>query len=255
MCLLGNKIDPLVRKYLKASRYKGGVVNTMVAIVTTKALTKRYPLLEKDHLELEKYWAQSLLHRTKTTAKVKIPVGAKKKPELKFLHQITNNVVKHQLPASLIINFHQTPSKCVQVLSTIMDQKGESSVPIADISDKRNVTATFSITLDKKFLPMQLIYQVKTSQSLPKVKFMDGFSLSVNERHYSNENEALKFIEEIILPNIREECEKFGCPNQKVLLIFGQTTVKILKVPEDNNTLATKVPSNMTHLFQPLDLT
>ena len=85
MCLLGNKIDPLVRKYLKASRYKGGVVNTMVAIVTTKALTKRYPLLEKDHLELEKYWAQSLLHRTKTTAKVKIPVGAQKKNRIEVL--------------------------------------------------------------------------------------------------------------------------------------------------------------------------
>ena len=53
-CLLGNKIDPLVQKYLKATRYKGGVVNTMVAIATAKALTKRYALLEKDHLELGK---------------------------------------------------------------------------------------------------------------------------------------------------------------------------------------------------------
>ena len=35
-----------------------------------------------------------------------------------------------------------------------MDQKGESNVPIADISDKRSITATFSITLDSKFLPM-----------------------------------------------------------------------------------------------------
>ena len=30
---------------------------------------------------------------------------------------------------------------------------------------------------------------------------------------------------------------------------------KVLKVLEDNNILATKVPPNMTHLFQPLDLT
>ena len=124
MCLLGNKIDPLVQKYIKASRYKGGVVNTRVAIATAKALTKRYAHLEKDYLELEKYWAQSLFHRMKTTGKVKIPVRAQKKAELKFLHQITNNVEKHQLPASLIINFHHTPSKYVQVSSTIMDEKG-----------------------------------------------------------------------------------------------------------------------------------
>ena len=50
-CLLGNKIDPLVQKYLKATRHKGGVVNTMVVKATAKAPMKRYPLLEKDHLE------------------------------------------------------------------------------------------------------------------------------------------------------------------------------------------------------------
>ena len=62
-CLLGNKIDPLVQKYLKATRYKGEGVNTMVAIATAEALTKRYPLLEKDHIELGKSWSQSLFRR------------------------------------------------------------------------------------------------------------------------------------------------------------------------------------------------
>ena len=33
-CLLGNKISPLVQKYLQATRYKGGVVNTLVTIAT-----------------------------------------------------------------------------------------------------------------------------------------------------------------------------------------------------------------------------
>ena len=139
-----------------------------------------------------------------------------------------------------------------------MDQKRESNVSIASISDKRSITATFSITLGNKFLPMQLIYQCKTV-SLPKVKFPDGFSLSINEIHCSNENEALTFIEEIILPYILEEHEKLGCPNQKALFGFdvsgGQTTDKVLKVLGDNDILATKVPPNMTHLFQPLDLT
>ena len=67
---------------------------------------------------------------------------------------------------------------------------------------------------------MQLIYQDKIGQSLPKVKFPDGFSLSVSESHYSNENEAVKFIEKIVLPYILEEREELGCPNQKALLIF-----------------------------------
>ena len=46
-CLLGDKIDPLIQNYLKATRYKGGVVNSLVAIATAKAFLKRYPRLEK----------------------------------------------------------------------------------------------------------------------------------------------------------------------------------------------------------------
>ena len=38
------------KKNLKARRYKGGVVNTTVAIATAKALIDQYPLLEKGHL-------------------------------------------------------------------------------------------------------------------------------------------------------------------------------------------------------------
>ena len=139
-----------------------------------------------------------------------------------------------------------------------MDKKGTSNVPIEGIDDKRSITATFSITFDNKFLPMQLIYKGKTSQSLPKVKFPDGFSLSANESHYSNDKESINFLEEIILPYTRQEREELGRDNQKALLIFdvfrGQTTDKVLKIMEDNHILATKVPPNMTNLYQPPDL-
>ena len=48
---------------------------------------------------------------------------------------------------------------------------------------------------------MQLIYKGKINQILLTVDFLDGFSLSANKTHYSNEEEALKFIDEDI-PNI-----------------------------------------------------
>ena len=41
----------------------------------------------------------------KTIGKVKIPVGAQKEAELKFIRQIVNNVEKHQILSSLTINF------------------------------------------------------------------------------------------------------------------------------------------------------
>ena len=93
----------------------------------------------------------------KTTGKVKIQVRAQKEAELMFLHQIVNDVEKHEIPSSLTINVDQTPLKYVQVSSTTMDHKGESNFPIAGISNKRSIIATIYITLDNKFLLMQLI--------------------------------------------------------------------------------------------------
>ena len=78
-------------------------------------------------------------------------------------------------------------------------------------------------------------------------------------KHYSNETESLKFLEGIILPHVKTERERLGLETQPALLIYdvfrGQTTDKFLNVLKDNNILSTKIPPNMTHVFQPLDLT
>ena len=106
---------------------------------------------------------------------------------------------------------------------------------------------------------MQLIYQGKTTQCLPKVDFPSAFSLSTNEKGYSNQGESFKFLDEVILPYIREERAKLGSDTQQALLIFdvfrGQNTQEFLDALKENDIVATKVPPNMTHLFQPLDLT
>ena len=90
--LLGDKLDTLMQKFLRATRCKGGVVNTQTALATAKALVKRYPLLEKENLVLGAPLAKSLFRRMgfvlrwKTTAKVVIPEGALKEAESKFHH-------------------------------------------------------------------------------------------------------------------------------------------------------------------------
>ena len=61
---------------------------------------------------------------------------------------------------------------------------------------------------------MQLIYSGKTKQSLPRYKFPESLSLSVNPKHFSNSEEPIKIIEEIVLPYVEKERQKsphFGC--------------------------------------------
>ena len=109
-------------------------------------------------------------------------------------------------------------------------------------------------------LPFQLIYKGKTKRSLPTVEFPEGFSLSYNERHWSNEKESLKLLKEVINPYVEKVREEMGLPiDQKALLIWdafrGQQSQPITDALEDYSLVTVMVPKNLTHLLQPLDLT
>ena len=140
-----------------------------------------------------------------------------------------------------------------------MAKKGVKSVAIAGSADKRGITGTFVITLNGDFLPLQLIYGGKTKQSLPRYKFPDSFSLSVNPKHFSNTEESIKIVNEIVIPYVQREREKLDNHGQSALLILdvfrGQMTSEVTNLLLENNIFFVTVPNNMTHLFQPLDLT
>ena len=108
---------------------------------------------------------------------------------------------------------------------------------------------------------MQVIYQGKTSPSQPRgFKFPRGFAISQNPKHYSNEDETLTLMDKVIVPYVeRKRKELKLAPTQKPLLIWdvfrGQKTAKVLKKLASLNIAIVSVPTNMTHFFQPLDLT
>ena len=125
--------------------------------------------------------------RKVSTAKLELPPGTRKEVELVFYHQIVENVEKCNIQEPLTLNFDQPPSKYVPVSTTTLAKGNSKQVRIKGSDDKRAITATFTITLDGKFLGIQLICWGKTVQSLPRFKFLHEFSLSVNKKHYSNE--------------------------------------------------------------------
>ena len=107
--LLGQKLDTLVQKFLRATNYKGGVVNTQTALATGKALVKRYPSLGKENLVFGAPWAKSLFHhmgfvlRRKTNAKVLIPEGARKKSRIEI--SPPNCQLRGEEPDTTIANY------------------------------------------------------------------------------------------------------------------------------------------------------
>lgn len=95
---------------------------------------------------------------------------------------------EYNIPPELILNADQTPSSYVSVGKSTMAKRGDKSVSIKGLSDKRNITLTFIITLAGDFLPLQIIYGGKTCTK--DFRFPSGFCISHNAKHWSNEEET-----------------------------------------------------------------
>ena len=115
-----------------------------------------------------------------------------------------NHKIKlHSIPPQLVLNADQTPSSYVSVGKQTMASRGSKSVPIAGLTDKRNITLTFTVSLAGEFLPMQVIYAGKTKLSQPRgFVFPKGFSVTRNPKHWSNELQTFKLIDEVINPYV-----------------------------------------------------
>ena len=101
------------------------------------------------------------VYRVKTTSKLPIPEGAIKEAGFLFHRNIVSKVKRHKMPCALILNLDQTPSKFVAVTQTTLAKK-----LITGGYERCSITATFAVSFDGTFLPMQLIYGGKDDSKL-----------------------------------------------------------------------------------------
>ena len=159
----------------------------------------------------------------------------------------------------MVINLDQTPSKYLPGCNKTPALKRIKSVSVAGSTDKGTITATFNITMDGKFLPMQFIYGGKMSKSIPPVSFPDSFLVSGNKKHCRNEKESLRMLEHIIIPYVKEQRQNLSLhPQYPALLIMdmfkGQMTKQVKDLLNKKQHQLQKVPANLTYQFQPLDV-
>ena len=88
----------------------------------------------------------------------------KKEEEQLFHHQFVNAVETYHMSPSLVFNLGQTSSKFVEDSRYTIAEEGSKYVYIDGSSDKRAIRATFAISIDITFLPMQLICGGKTEK-------------------------------------------------------------------------------------------
>ena len=198
------------------------------------------------------------VRRLATNGKVEMSEKLKAEVETVYLYGIVQKVKEHKIPSSMIINLHQTPSKFVPGCNKTLAKMGCKSVPIAGSTDKRMITATFSVTLSGKCLPVQLIYGGKTKKSIPPVSFTSDFLITAKE-NYSKERETLNMLENVIITYVEKQRVSlnldFDHPTLLIMDVFKiQMTCAVRELLNENGILLEKDPANLTYLFQPVDV-
>ena len=144
---------------------------------------------------ITKSWAKSILRRMgyrkrKGTNAKKISVSHFEEVKEHFLADIKAEVLMNDIPDELIIKWDQTPLHIIPTGNWTMNKAGVKIIPIANLDDKRQITAVLAITMNGTYLAPQLIYQGKTERCHPRLdgsSLPDGWDIWHSANHWSNE--------------------------------------------------------------------
>ena len=163
-------MDETVPKKVKdiaiGTRATGGVINRKQILNIVKGVVKSNNpnALEEfgGSLDLTDRWARAVPKQLKwgkrkgTTGNVDSPPQVLAEEKFTFQRTISTAILEHNIPA-LVVNLNQTPLSYVSPGKYTFNFKGAKNVPIKGIDDKRQISATFVVSLTGKFLPIQLI--------------------------------------------------------------------------------------------------
>ena len=268
--LLEDDLLTKVKDVVTGVRMAGGVISRrMVMAIGTGVVKANCPSKLKElggHIELTEGWARSVLKsmawskRKGTTGKIEPSKQFLLEEKLTFQRIISTIIEEHDIPKELILNLDQTPLSYVSPGKYTFNPKGAKTVPIKGVDDKRQITATFTVSMTGKFLPIQLIYEGKTKRCLPKFKFPGNFNVTYSDNHWSNTEKSIELLEKVIFPYLKQVKESLHFPKEQMSFIImdtfkGQDNDLFLDLCKKNFCQVAIVPHNLTNKFQPLDIT
>ena len=101
---------------------------------------------------------------------------------------VKNVAQMDEISEDMIVNWDQTGVNYVPVSSWTMEEEGSKRIEMIGKDDKRQLTVLFAGSLSGDLLPIQIIYQRKSSRCLPKFNFPDKWHVTYTANHWANEN-------------------------------------------------------------------
>ena len=124
------------------------------------------------------------------------------------------------------------------------------------LNDKRMIMAVFCCTLSGDFLPIQLVYQGKTSRCHPVYQFPIDWHITQSPNHWSTEQTTKDYLRNIIFPYVDavRAANSFGDDIPAFDNFKGQVTAGITQLLEEHNVHVVRLPPNCTDRLQPMDI-
>jgi len=102
-----------------------------------------------------------------------------------------------------------------------MAKEGSKKVPIAGIDDKRRITIVLAAAMTDKLLPLQLVYQGKSTAYSPTVSFPSDWDVTFSPNHWCNEVTMHQYVRNVIAPNVQDTRKNLLLDvNHRALCIF-----------------------------------
>ncbi len=156
-----------------------------------------------------KEWIRSKLgwsFRVATTAAQKLPKDWEHQLDM-MAYRAAFEVLTHGVPAELMVNMDQTAMHLVPSGgSRTYDKRGKKEIAVTGVEDKRQITICVSSAADGTTLPPQLIFQGKSSRSLPsgptvrELHHGEGWRFKYTQNHWSTLGTTKEWVEENLLP-------------------------------------------------------
>ena len=136
-----------------------------------------------------------------------------------YLTQVSGMVKVHKILSELVINWDQAGVNLIPSQNWTMEQQGSSRVEIAGINNKRQITLTLAGSMSGELLPLQFLYQGKTTRHR-QYSYPPGFDVWHTPNHWANKETTIRFISNVILPYVKDIRAKNNTPDQEALVIF-----------------------------------
>ena len=228
---MSDELTTEVKSILHNLRVTDGAVarKTVRAIGNGVLKARCRELLEENggSITLTTKWARGVLKsldwvkKRYTTAKTEMNPALYEELTFYWKRKIANVIFEHKIQKEMILSFHQTALGFPAQNKFTFTGKVVHSVPIANVDNQRQITATFCVNTVGDFLPVQLIYGGVTDKCHPKVKFPESFRITHSQNHWSNEDIVMEYLKKIIFPYIKSKRQALKLPeNAKALLIF-----------------------------------